>query len=207
MVSFIAGLPGEVLSITYFARSPALGISDCNIAATRIFRAQSPVAAVDIVLVIIVSISYIITLYFFAATARELNGIRKFRVQCSLPVSSPMFVSNKNDKPIEWSIEAQTVKSLILFVVFHSICIYSSLVFFSILAASILNGTPRENPTSQALYIAALLLYILPAINPFLLLLYNKRYRRRIKELSTCMIKPEIHVARENSHEVTAGDH
>ena len=185
IVSFILGFPGTVLNISILAQNNDTLWTNCFIANGEVFAMQSPLAFLDILYIFLVTFSTGLTLIYYVLITIELHSIAKHRLRCTLPAET----INKKDKPIECSVEKQTAKSLASFILFQSLCSVISIILLSIFSLSTLRfGT---STTTQTLYCIALFFYVLSAINPFLLILINRRFRKRAKDLLNWKLEPE----------------
>ncbi len=186
MVSFILGLPGTVLTISSIVQTNDLIWTDCFIANSKLLRMRSPLAILDIAYILLISFSTGLTLIYYVLITKELRSIAKYRLHCTLPAET----INTKDKPIECSVEKQTAKSLASFILFQSVCSVTSILLSSASLVFTLR-VGMASSTSQTLYVAGLFFYVLSAINPFLLMLTNRRFRKRMKDLLQWKLTPD----------------
>ncbi len=185
IVSFILGIPGTVLNIFFVAQNNDSLWANCFISNGEVFAMQSPLAFLDILYIFLVTFSTGLTLIYYVLITKELHSIAKNRLHCTLSTET----INTKDKPIECSVEKQTAQSLASFILFQSFCSAVAITLSSIVAVSILRFGGTAN--IQIVFCISLFFYILSAINPFLLMLTNKRFRKRVKDLLKWKIVPE----------------
>ncbi len=186
IVSIMFGLPGSVLAISITARSSNLIWTDCFIGNSQLIRTRSPLAFLDIAYILLVSFCTGFTLIYYVLITKELRSITKYRLRGTLPTET----INTRDKPIECSVEKQTAKSLASFILFQSACSVSSILLSSASVVITLR-LGRANIISQTIYAVGLFFSVLSAINPFLLMLSNGRFRKRVKDLFKWKLVPE----------------
>ena len=186
IVSFILGLPGSVLAVSFIAQKFVLSWTDCFIGTNEFLTMRSPIVIFDISYIVLVTFSTGLTLIYYVLITKELRSIAKYRLHCTLPAET----INTKDKPIECSVEKQTAKSLASFILFQSVCSVTVILFTSISITRML-FLGRANSISQTIYVTALFFYVFPAINPFLLTLNNPRFRKRVKDLFKWKLEPD----------------
>lgn len=138
----------------------------------------------------------IFTLWNYFLVLRELHVLSKLRSQFRIfSNSSHILKVNGRDKPLHCTAEERAAKSLALMFLFEFTCTITSLTVISIFLLLMLlsgdNNTALKEMFSPIIIIS-LSIYILPSINPVILALSNKRFRKRIKGLLKCELKPEL---------------
>ncbi len=184
--SFILGIPGSVLAISIDVPTDNLSWRFCFITNGKLFAMRSPLAFIDIVYIVCVTLSTGLTLIYYVLIKKELRSIVKYRFHCIFQANT----INTKDKPIECSVEKRAAKSLASLILFHSVCSITSILLLTIVPVSVLIFDRKTNIT-ELVYGAALFFYLLSAINPFLLVLINKRFRKRIKDLLKWKLVPD----------------
>lgn len=137
----------------------------------------------------------IYTVWHYVLVMRELHKLAKHCSQARILSNSTILKINPQDKPLHCTAEERAAKSLALMFLFEFVCSLTSLVILSILTlmSFISNQKFNGNNNSVASAIVALLfIYTLPGINPLILAVSNKRFRKRIRGLLKCELTPEF---------------
>ena len=146
----------------------------------------------------IVSLS-IFTLWHYIHVLKELHTLAKLRSQFRVLSNSSILKVNGRDKPLHCTAEERAAKSLALMFLFQFICSLS-LLAISILNVTILTSNANMRSHLLPLIVPLLSIYILPSINPVILALSNKRFRKRVKGLLKCELKPELEESNDYGH-------
>ena len=144
----------------------------------------------------------VFTLWHYFLVLRELHMLTKLRSQFRvLSNSSRILKVNGRDKPLHCTAEERAAKSLALMFLFEFICSLLSLGIISIVIVLMLSSQYQMMAGKiSAIIVVSLAIYILPGINPMVLALTNKRFRKRVKGLIRCELKPELEESNDNGH-------
>ena len=122
----------------------------------------------------------------------ELRKLKVFRLRHAKEAQTREDITiDKLDKPIFCTGEQRTAKSLtfVFFIQFSCVFISVGMTF----AQAISNFIQPQGSTDFKFYFVILLIVeFFPCINPVFLILSNKRFRTRVKELFKCTLTPEM---------------
>ena len=141
------------------------------------------------------------TMWHYVLVLRELHTLAKLRSQFRVLSNSSILKVNGQDKPLHCTAEERAAKSLALMFLFEFLCSLTSLVIISILGLMSLTSHENKNTSKFSAAIVLLLsIYILPGINPLILAVSNKRFRKRIRGLLKCELTPELEESNDYHH-------
>ena len=144
------------------------------------------VIVLDIVYFIAIAVCSIVALVYYVFILRELHIVESLRTQYRMLSDSPILKVNGRDKPIQCSTEERTAKSLVVLFGFRFACLAVSAVIAIVQAIKKAYnnvGNVEESIQSQFEDITVLFIFLLPTIGPALLIISNKRYRKRVRGL------------------------
>ena len=137
----------------------------------------------------------IVTLSYYILIIKDLRQVEQLRMQYRMLAESPVLKVNGKDKPVQCTAEERTAKSLAIIFLIQFTCaviiyIYNAVRVIHAVVASRGNVVTftRSHPAED---IFLLSLGLLPAANPAVLILTNKRFRNRVKEFFHWELKPE----------------
>ena len=206
----------SVLSLTsliwYAVRTPLsntqqlLGI-ECFFA-LHLIEAQHTISLVEILVISLLNglwlISFsVFTMWHYVMVLRELHRLTKLRSQARILSDSNILKINQHDKPLHCTAEERAAKSLARMFLFEFVCSFASLIILSVL--SLMSLISNED-SSEAAIVLLLSIYMLPGINPLILSISNKRFRKRIKGLLKCELTPEFEETNDRYHHLDETD-
>ena len=131
----------------------------------------------------------IFTMSHYVMVLKELHRLTKLRSQARILSNSNILKINQHDNPLHCTAEERAAKSLALMFLFEFVCSFTSLIILSVL--SLMSLIWKEDSSAAAI-VLLLSIYILPGINPLILFISNKRFRKRIRGLLKCELLPEF---------------
>ena len=157
------------------------------------------VTAISVFNILWMTFLSVFTVWHYFLVLRELHTLTKLRSQFRVLSNSSILKVNGRDKPLHCTAEERAAKSLALMFLFQFICSFISLSIITILGVLMLMSKyDSKKGTFSPIIILALIIYTLPGINPVVLALSNKRFRKRIKGLLKCELKPENEESHDN---------
>ena len=202
----------SVISLTsviwYAVRNPLsdaqqlLGI-ECYFA-LHLIKSEHTISLVEILVISLFSglwlISFsIFTMSHYVMVLRELHRLSKLRTQVRILSNSSILRINQHDKPLHYTAEERAAKSLAFMFLFEFVCSLMSLLILSVLGLMSLLSNSNEDPSAAAI-VVLLSISMLPGINPLILFISNKRFRKRIKGLLKCELTPEFEETTDHYH-------
>ena len=141
-----------------------------------------------------------VTLSYYILIIKDLRQVEQLRMQHRMLGESPVLKVNGKDKPVQCTAEERAAKSLAIIFLIQFTCaiiiyIYNAVRAIQAVVASRENVVTftRSHPAED---IFLLSLGLLPAANPAVLILTNKRFRNHVKEFFHGELKPETAEAR-----------
>ena len=139
------------------------------------------------------SIIVAVTLSNFVRILLELRQLKKLRVR----FTNKSHMTSEQigcDKPLYRTGEERTAKSLTLVFFIQFSCILISYLMFYIQTVRNFALPPKnmDSPDFQIYFLMELMILFFPCVNPIFLILSNKRFRMRVKELFKCTLSPEV---------------
>ena len=124
---------------------------------------------------------------YYARTFRELYIIKQIRLSHT---TQPMTL-NQRDIPISWKAEVRTLKSVACMFFVSLVPFVTAYVYYIALAVvAIKEGKRFHEVDVPQLHVGVVCLYLTPAASPVLLIVMNKRFRMRMKDLFRWQLKP-----------------
>ncbi len=188
------------------SRQHLLGI-ECFLA-IHLIKTEHTISLVEILVVSVflgmwlISFS-VFTVSHYVMVLRELHRLAKLRSQARILSNSIILKINQYDKPLHYTAEERAAKSLALMFLFEFVCSFTSLVILSVLG--LVSLISNEDPSATAI-VVLLSISILPGINPLILFISNKRFRKRIKGLLKCELTPEFEESMDRYHHLDEAD-
>ena len=176
--------------------------------ALHLIEAEHAISLVEIVVISLLNGLWLIslsvfTMWHYIMVLRELHRLTKLRSQARILSDSNILKINQHDKPLHCTAEERAAKSLALMFLFEFVCSFTSLIILSVLS---LMSLISNKDSSEATIILLLSLYMLPGINPLILFISNKRFRKRIKGLLKCELTPEFEETNDHYHHLDETD-
>ena len=176
----------------------------------HLIKSEHTISLVEVLVISLFSglwlISFsIFTMSHYVMVLRELHRLSKLRTEARILSDSNVLMINQHDKPLQYTAEERAAKSLAFMFVFEFICSFTSLLIFSALSLMGLVSNSNKNPSAAAI-IASLSISMLPGINPLILFISNKRFRKRIKGLLKCELTPEFEETTDHYHHLDEAD-
>ena len=191
----------SIISLIWYAvRTPLpntqlLGV-ECYFA-LHLIEADFAVSLVEILVISVFNGLWLIslsayTMWHYVLVLKELHKLAKLRSQFCVFSDSNILKVNKQDKPLHCTAEERAAKSLALMFLFEFFCSFTSLIILCVLSLmSLVSNGNEANSSRSAAIVLLLSIYFLPGINPLILAVSNKRFRKRIKGLLKCELTPE----------------
>lgn len=143
----------------------------------------------------------VFTVWHYFLVLRELHMLTKLRSQFRVLSNSSILKVNGRDKPLHCTAEERAAKSLALMFLLEFVCSLTSLSIILILSILMLTSKYESHKNAfTVVIILSLCTYMLPGINPVVLALSNKRFRKRVKGLLKCELKPELEESHDYGH-------
>ena len=155
----------------------------------RWFEGKFIPVLIVVILVLFTSTSALLALatVYCGRTFRELYIIKKNRVS---HITQPMSLSQR-DIPISWEAEVRTLKSLACaFFVSLVPFVTAHVYYITVAVVAIKEGKRFHEVDIPQLHVGVVCLYLTPAASPVLLIVMNKRFRMRMKDLFRWQLKP-----------------
>ena len=136
-----------------------------------------------------------VTLSYYILIIKDLRQVEQLRMQYRMLAESPVLKVNGKDKPVQCTAEERAAKSLAIIFLIQFTCamiiyIYNAVRAIHAVVASQGNVvTFTRSPPAEDIFLLSL--GLLPAANPAVLILTNKRFRNRVKEFFHGELKPE----------------
>lgn len=203
----------SLTSVTWYAvRNPLsnaqqlLGI-ECFFA-LHLIRAEHAISLVEILVILLFNGLWLISLSIFTMShyvmvLRELHKLTKLRSQARILSNSNILKINQHDKPLHCTAEERAAKSLALMFLFDFVCSFVAYIVLS--ALSFMSLVWSKDP-SEAAVVLVLFIYSLRGINPLILFISNKRFRKRIRGLLKCELLPEFEDTNDHYHHLDETD-
>ena len=124
----------------------------------------------------------------YAYIFRALRVIKKDHTYSS----APPLRRNCEDAPINWESELRTLNTMAFVFVMTAVPFTMGSSYGTAVAAvAITKGITYAEANVPLLQLASLFLYLLPTVSPMVIVMVNKRFRSRIKDLIRWQLKPD----------------
>ncbi len=188
IVFSIAGSPAAFLTISEIARAPRTIWTECfssTMLMGGVKEVRETLVALNVAFLIVMAFAIAITLIYFIALAKELRAMKKTHNGCILPASSPLAsIDTVSIRYKPNSIEKQTTRTFSSIIFFQSTCtVISTMLFVTAIVIHLLSQQGSQTIVFQHVYTLMLFFFILPYINPFIVMLNNSKFRNRVKKL------------------------